>query len=551
MNIDKNPVQETIHFEVVYDEKLAGKDGKDAIYKDGKNGDIANNSMLYISNAIMLDGDSNIHKTMLPDSTYEDYLRSIVHDGQELKIRVHFMADPWDIDFPLINGKVVPDSEFYDLEYDSKNGMYSAWLNVLLDDQTKDLTITQKSKSYSVITKFENPNLIGQILNVTCQDSRKFNHQKSHYKNGDEIKLTITVEKDLISFKIPDDCDLKSTGWITIADLTTISSTEEFISFEYIALVESDKDVSGRLECDVMAKNKLGSARRFVDQTALVDNVLPTAILSGVIYDNGFKALDVGDIAKIEILDANNYSIIEYKSDLSLSFIDTSDISKLVIKCIQDGIYSVGDTNATIIFKKPSNGSELAVNVAVNVASKLPTVSITTSEPHLRTNREGLATYLLNIDSDQVLANSHFTAPNNAGFVRTSVNAEVVVNETHIEIRQSDIKGDYVFDTSNMVNLAGKPALVLNKSYKIQGFLPHRYQLGAFENEIELNEIVTNPENLVIMTTDLQAWKYQVNNESRDHAFTVSSDGKSVIILDSVIINSNASGQIPLWIEEK
>lgn len=292
--------------------------------------------------------------------------------------------------------------------------------------------------------------------------------------------------------------------------------------------------------------------------TAQMDQTSPVFGTPTVTYPAGQQALKGSEQATLN-LGCTNFDQISYttSSDLMIGaptvYTPTKTLTRL------GGATVIGINNVTATATKASNGSSSQVQVAVSIASVVPTCSIVVPASSLHSSPAGIQ-HLITLQANQPLLSSPNVTAEDGLFQGTwTYNSDSDDYTRQLLVRDSDPRGQSLF-TVVLTNLAGMTGLVITDGsvYTIGGLSLREvvFPAGARYTAIGSTVLDINKTRakysgaddnleLVANTNDLTG-SYTIT----DSAGVYDPNGGYLFINDQAFAGANTSGTLTLEFEE-
>jgi len=325
--------------------------------------------------------------------------------------------------------------------------------------------------------------------------------------------------------------------------------------------------------------------------TIVLNNTRPSLILGAVTYPNGQSALKISESASVSATYFNVDSVVYTSPNSELTIGTLVALSDPTVTRASGG-YNISNVNLLGVVTRVENATTSSASKVVNIADT-PATLISVSKPsRLRSGYVGTdaagtvhngATHTLSATLSQRTSAFSMTSPvGELQGTQWATSDSGVTYTRSIKIVDSDVKALHEFDTISITNLAGivttQTSIASNiKQFTVGGFTPRTVAVNAWidgstpaqreafigtEARDSSRLLVTIGSSQGIYTNSLATYTSPSNPATTDYAITGPSGvlnppnpvahtgGSYVYVRDTLLASGNASGTLPVLIEE-
>lgn len=325
--------------------------------------------------------------------------------------------------------------------------------------------------------------------------------------------------------------------------------------------------------------------------TLVLNNTRPVLSLGAVTYPVGQSALKESESATVAATYTNVDSVVFDSPNSELYIAPLVTLSNPSVTRIAGG-YNITDANLRGIVSRVDNATTHTATKVVNIADTPATISSISKPSRLRSGYVGTdvagvvhngATHSIGVSLTQRTLSFSMTSPIGVlqGTQWSTADSGVTYTRS-LKIVDSDIKAQYEFDTISITNLAGivtthSSIPSITKQFVVGGFTQRTVAVTAWTNGLTADQreafigteardssklLVTIGSSQGIYTNSLSTYTSPSNPATTNYAITGPSGvlnppnpsthvgGSYVYVRDTLLASGNASGTLPVLIEE-
>lgn len=325
--------------------------------------------------------------------------------------------------------------------------------------------------------------------------------------------------------------------------------------------------------------------------TLILNNTRPVLSLGAVTYPENQSALKVSESATVAATYTNVDSVVFDSPNSELSIAPLVALSNPRVTRIAGG-YNITDANLRGIVSRVDNATTHTATRVVNIADTAATISSISKPSRLRSGYVGTdvagvvhngATHSIGVSLTQQTLSFSMTSPVGAlqGTQWSTADSGLTYTRS-LKIVDSDIKAQYEFDTISITNLAGivtthSSIPSITKQFVVGGFTQRTVAVTIWLNGSTPDQreafigteardssklLVTIGSSQGIYTNSLSTYTSPSNPATTNYAITGPSGvlnppnplthvgGSYVYVRDTLLAAGNASGTLPVLIEE-
>ncbi len=515
------------YFNAVYDESKdclrIGGDG----FHGGGSGDSTNGSV-FITDVTPTNDGFVTNKTM---SSNGNILNSCITTTNLVDVDViAFLGNTSYTPTIKINTNIVSLTETSD------KGFFAGTISLDLQNVT-ELTVTHEDGAEHKITIGYN---VAPIIN-SVSFSGGYPGTQTELKENDNHSISISADSNFNKIEIKNYGACKSKSFnVSESSNNTINS-----------VIANKTPNTYNAELRVRTAGGVWSDWKTTSNTVKLNSTYPQINISSITYPGSQQALKNSETATI-VNNITDYDTVTYSSssDLLFSNQNTFEGSKIITR--QNGDYVNSGTNITIEATRLANNAITSITALIKIANTATTADIT-SPARLRSGGSlgsSAQNHPIYINTNQEVVSVSMNAP--VGIWQGNWNSSGNTWDRNLRITDNIVKGDYNFDTINIVNLAGVVTNVANNTtYTIGGFVKRTMVIAAWGNrQADIGTNVVDTSKLVCFNLGknlTSSYKSTIDDEL--NKFTITNDN-IWYNCDMPNAMSNNSGTMQVEIEE-